>query len=51
MSNKHDAEIIHLTDMEYDCALLRAQIDSVKQDPSILSSPGGSIISSLLTFD
>ncbi|KAF8204833.1 nucleoporin Nup120/160-domain-containing protein [Pholiota molesta] len=39
MSNKHDAEIIHLSDMEYDCALLRAQIDSVKQDPSILSSP------------
>ncbi|KAF8974708.1 nucleoporin Nup120/160-domain-containing protein [Flammula alnicola] len=39
ISSKYDAEIIHLADMEYDCMLLRAQIDSIKREPSILSSP------------
>ncbi|KAF9481999.1 hypothetical protein BDN70DRAFT_875624 [Pholiota conissans] len=39
LTSKHDAEIIQLSDMEYDCVLLRAQIDIIKQDPSILSSP------------
>ncbi|KAF9535022.1 nucleoporin Nup120/160-domain-containing protein [Crepidotus variabilis] len=39
ISSKYDAEIIHLSDMEYDCTLLRAQIDSIKREPSLLSSP------------
>lgn len=30
--------------MEYDCALLRAQIDSIKREPALLSSPGMSTI-------
>ena len=47
ITSKHDAEIIHLTDMQYDCVLLRAQIDSIKRDPTILSSPGATIISFL----
>jgi nuclear pore complex protein Nup160 len=40
MSSKYDAEIVHLADMKYDCALLRAQIDSIRRDPTLLSSPG-----------
>ncbi|KDR83495.1 hypothetical protein GALMADRAFT_55353 [Galerina marginata CBS 339.88] len=39
ISSKYDAEIIYLADMEYDCSLLRAQIEMIKREPSILSSP------------
>ncbi|KAF8165109.1 nucleoporin Nup120/160-domain-containing protein [Crassisporium funariophilum] len=39
ISSKYDAEIVHLADMEYDCTLLRAQIDSIKREPALLSSP------------
>jgi nuclear pore complex protein Nup160 len=42
-SRKHDGEIVHLSDMQYDCALLRAQIDLIRKDPSILTSQGKSI--------
>ncbi|KAJ3566967.1 hypothetical protein NP233_g6671 [Leucocoprinus birnbaumii] len=37
-SRKYDSEIVHLSDMQYDCALLRAQIDLVRKDPGLLSS-------------
>lgn len=43
LSSKHDAEIVHLSAIEYESTLLRAQIDSIKRDPSLLSSPGMSI--------
>ncbi|KAF9057494.1 nucleoporin Nup120/160-domain-containing protein [Panaeolus papilionaceus] len=39
LSSKHDAEIVHLSAIEYESTLLRAQIDSIKRDPSLLSSP------------
>ncbi|KAF9569446.1 hypothetical protein CPC08DRAFT_678255 [Agrocybe pediades] len=39
ISSKYDAELIQLSDMECECSLLRAQIDIIKRDPSILSSP------------
>lgn len=39
-SRKYDAEIVHLSDMQYDCTLLRAQIDLIRKDPSLLSSQG-----------
>ena len=34
--------------MEYDCALLRAQIDSIRREPTLLSSPGMSTIGLLI---
>ncbi|KAF9452001.1 hypothetical protein P691DRAFT_795643 [Macrolepiota fuliginosa MF-IS2] len=37
-SRRYDAEIVHLSDMQYDCVLLRAQIDLIHKDPSLLSS-------------
>lgn len=40
VSCKYDAEIIHLSDLQYNCTLLRAQIDSIKREPSLLESPG-----------
>jgi nuclear pore complex protein Nup160 len=40
VSSKHETEIIQLTDMEYECTLLQAQIDSIRRDPSLLSSSG-----------
>ncbi|KAF5363323.1 hypothetical protein D9756_000589 [Leucocoprinus leucothites] len=39
-SRKYDSEIVHLSDMQYDCALLQAQIDLVHKDPGLLSSQG-----------
>ncbi|PPR02464.1 hypothetical protein CVT24_002013 [Panaeolus cyanescens] len=39
LSSKHDAEIVNLSAIEYESTLLRAQIDSIKRDPSLLSSP------------
>ncbi|KAH9482452.1 Nuclear pore complex protein Nup160 [Psilocybe cubensis] len=39
VTGKYDAEIISLAEMEYEYILLRAQIDIIKRDPSILSSP------------
>ncbi|KAG6888649.1 hypothetical protein C0992_007907 [Termitomyces sp. T32_za158] len=34
-----DSDIIQLTDIQYDHALLSAQIDIIRRDPTILSSP------------
>ena len=42
LSSKYDAEIVHLSDMVYDCTLLRSQIDSIKREPSLLASQGTS---------
>lgn len=42
-SRKYEVEIIHLSDMQHDCALLRAQIDLVQKDPSLLTSQGESM--------
>lgn len=36
--------------MEYESALLRAQIDSIKREPTILSSPGTPIFHYVITF-
>ncbi|GLB33440.1 putative nucleoporin Nup120/160 [Lyophyllum shimeji] len=36
---KFDSDIIRLADMEYDYALLAAQIDMVRRDPALLASP------------
>ena len=42
VSSKYDAEIVHLADMQHESILLRAQIDSIKREPTLLSSPGKS---------
>ncbi|CAA7259487.1 unnamed protein product [Cyclocybe aegerita] len=39
ISSKHDTQIVHLADIEYEAILLRAQIDSIKREPTLLSSP------------
>ncbi|RDB20540.1 hypothetical protein Hypma_012453 [Hypsizygus marmoreus] len=36
---KFDADIIRLSDMQYDYALLSAQVDMVRREPTLLSSP------------
>ncbi|KAF8076014.1 nucleoporin Nup120/160-domain-containing protein [Lyophyllum atratum] len=36
---KFDSDIIHLPDMEYDYALLAAQIDILRRDPALSASP------------
>lgn len=37
-----DPQIVHLSDMHYQCTLLRAQIDLARRDPGLLSSQGDS---------
>lgn len=46
-SRKRDVEVVHISDMQYDCALLRAQIDLIRKDPSVLTSQGKPIWSSI----
>ncbi|KAG6833626.1 hypothetical protein H0H87_004253 [Tephrocybe sp. NHM501043] len=36
---KSDSDLVRLADIEYDYALLAAQIDIIRRDPTILSSP------------
>jgi nuclear pore complex protein Nup160 len=50
-SRKHDVEIVHLSDIQYDCALLRAQIDLIRKDPNVLTSQGRSIRSLIQCFN
>ena len=40
MPGLYDADIVHLKDMQFEYALLSAQIDMVRRDPALLSSPG-----------
>ncbi|TFK43307.1 nucleoporin Nup120/160-domain-containing protein [Crucibulum laeve] len=47
---RYDAEIVHLADMQYDYALLCAQIDIIKRDPTLLSSPEFLLPPSLITL-
>ena len=37
---RYDADIVHLKDMQFEYALLSAQIDMVRRDPTLLSSQG-----------
>ncbi|KAG5654657.1 hypothetical protein H0H81_009905 [Sphagnurus paluster] len=39
-SAKLDADIVRLADMQYEYALLEAQIDMIRREPTLLSSPG-----------
>lgn len=39
ISSKYDAEIVHLADIQREYAILRAQVDIIKREPSVIASP------------
>jgi nuclear pore complex protein Nup160 len=40
MSGKQDAEVVELPDIQYQYTLLVAQLELIRKDPTLLSSPG-----------